>query len=139
MPSSCFGGYQARARRSKSADRQKSPETTRMNSSTANIIETSVVAADRGAGSSTVLCHRKHLLWPPIEAPGRLTLRGRRRSRRRSSIVAADERSIKNQNKDYRHPYIRQEQDNQPHVSSIGEGVGVGGGGHGLLLTMKEK
>ena len=32
---------------------------------------------------------------------------------------------IKNQNKDYRHPYIRQEQDDQPHVSSI-EGWGVG-------------
>ena len=42
--------------------------------------------------------------------------------------MATDERSIKNQNKDYRHPHIRQEQDNQPHVSSIGEGVGVGGG-----------
>ncbi|KAI0222313.1 hypothetical protein LSAT2_026432 [Lamellibrachia satsuma] len=40
--------------------------------------------------------HRKHLQRPPMNALGRRTLRDRRRSRQRSSIVAADERSRSN-------------------------------------------
>ena len=40
--------------------------------------------------------HRKHLRRSPMNALGQRTLRDRRRSRRRSSIVAADERSRSN-------------------------------------------
>ncbi|KAI0207410.1 hypothetical protein LSAT2_007943 [Lamellibrachia satsuma] len=40
--------------------------------------------------------HRKHLQRPPMNALGRRTLRDRRRSRQRSPIEAADERSRSN-------------------------------------------
>ena len=92
MPSSCLGRFQARTRRSRSIDRQMSPATltpTRANA-TRNI-------------------HRRYRSrrWfvnviggiyrgRPMNELGRRTLRYRRRSRQRSSIVATDERSRSN-------------------------------------------